>query len=157
MKFKDGAIDGVITRRIKRHSDNRGWLAEVFRSDEIDSGLPPMCYVSMTKPGIGRGPHEHAAQTDYFCFTGPSTFRVYMWDMRKDSSTRLTRMVVEAGESDPMVVIVPPGVVHGYLNVGAVDGLVVNCPDRLFMGKGKKEAVDETRYEDLPDSPYVME
>ncbi len=155
---QDGVIDGVEVRDLARYSDERGWLMELFRSDEIEAGiLPAMCYISMTHRGIARGPHEHSKQTDYFAFPGPSTFKVYLWDKREDSPTLGTRQVVFAGEENPRIVIVPPGVVHAYKNVGDKDGLVVNFPNRLFKGEGKKEPVDETRYEDLENSPYVLD
>ena len=64
-------IEGVIIRELKRHDDERGWLVELFRHDELEAALHPvMSYVSMTKPGVARGPHEHSDQTDCFCFIG---------------------------------------------------------------------------------------
>ncbi len=155
---KDGVIEGVEVRDLTKYSDERGWLMELFRSDELEAPLlPSMSYISMTLPGIARGPHEHSDQTDYFAFPGPSTFKVYLWDTREGSATCGVRQTVLAGEEDPKIVIVPPGVVHAYKNVGGRDGLVVNFPNRLFKGEGKKDPVDETRYEELEDSPYVLD
>jgi dTDP-4-dehydrorhamnose 3,5-epimerase len=144
----------VIHSRV--FQDDRGWLTEVFRQDEIDPDvLPVMGYVSMTRPGVARGPHEHRDQTDWFCFVGPSRFRLSLWDARKGSSTQGRKMVIEAGEGRPAMVVIPPGVIHAYRNIGLVEGLVFNCPNRLYAGKGKKEPVDEIRHEDAPGSPYV--
>ena len=53
--------------------------------------------------------------------------------------------------------IIPPGVVHAYKNVADRPGWVFNVPNRLFAGKNKKEPVDEIRYEEVPDSPYVLD
>ena len=61
---------------------------------------------------------EHVDQADYFCFTGPSTFRVYLWDARKDSPTHGKKEVREVGENSAYALIVPAGVVHAYKNVG---------------------------------------
>ena len=131
---------------------------ELYRRDEVNEPLfSVMSYISMTKPGVVRGPHEHVAQTDYFCFAGPSSFRVFLWDNRSASPTYRNRMVVVAGEDQPSIVIVPEGVVHAYKNIGEKDGLVINCPNRLFMGPGKKEPIDEIRYEDDVDSPFKVE
>ena len=151
-------IEGVVVRDLTRYEDSRGWLMELFRSDELaPEVLPVMSYISMTLPGVARGPHEHRHQTDYFAFPGPSTFKVYLWDTRPGSPTRGLRDVVLAGEENPRVVIVPPRVVHAYRNVGGRGGLVVNFPNRLFRGEGRREEVDETRYEDMEDSPYVLD
>jgi len=57
-----------------------------------------------------------------------------------------------------MTAIVPPGVVHGYKNVSKTTrGMVVNYPDKLFMGWGRKEAVDEIRHEEENDSPFTLD
>ena len=36
-------------------------------------------------------------------------------------------------------------------------GVVVNCPNRLFMGAGKKEEIDEIRHEDDPQTIFTMD
>jgi dTDP-4-dehydrorhamnose 3,5-epimerase len=56
-----------------------------------------------------------------------------------------------------MLLIVPPGVVHAYQNVGGVPGLVFNCPNRLYKGAGRQEPVDEIRHEEDPDSPFKLD
>jgi len=156
--FKNGPIEGVEIKKLKRFADERGWLMELFRTDEVAEVYHPvMTYVSMTRPGIARGPHEHIDQADYFCFAGPSDFKVYLWDNRPESKTYRNKLTVVAGESEPMVVIVPKNVVHAYKNVGDIEGLVINCPNRLFKGEGKKEPVDEVRHESDPSSPYRLD
>ena len=81
-------IEDVIIRELTRNHDNRGYLIELYRTDEIEKEFHPvMSYLSITKPGIIRGPHEHKEQADNFCFVGPSTFRLYLWDNRSDSET----------------------------------------------------------------------
>ncbi|NBC18952.1 MAG: dTDP-4-dehydrorhamnose 3,5-epimerase [Bacteroidetes bacterium] len=157
MTWTDAPIDGCTITSLQKYRDERGWLAEFFRQDELPEALHPvMGYLSMTRPGIVRGPHEHETQTDLFVFFS-GRFRLYLWDGREDSPTRGHRHVVELGEADPAAVMVPPGVVHAYRNVGETDALIVNCPNRLYAGEGKQEPVDEIRHEDRPDSPYVLE
>ncbi len=156
--FKNGSIDGVIVKDLVIHSDNRGWLIETFRSDEVETHhLPVMSYISMTLPGIARGPHEHIDQSDFFCFIGPSTFKLYLWDNRKDSPTYMNQMIIIAGENAPKSVIVPPGIVHAYKNIGDKPGFVANYPNRLFMGKHKKEKVDEIRHENDPHTKFILD
>jgi dTDP-4-dehydrorhamnose 3,5-epimerase len=156
MKFKDGEIEGVIIRGLNKHVDNRGFLIETFRKDELpDSLLPEMSYISYTKPGIARGPHEHKEQTDIFCFIGPGSFRVNLWDNRENSATYGNCMEVIGGENNLITVIVPPGVVHGYKNISKDYGMVLNYPDRLYKGWDKKEEVDEIRHEDKEDEFYL--
>lgn len=148
-------INGVIIKKIEKYTDDRGWLAEIFRRDELDFDMS-MAYVSLTKPGIIRGPHEHVAQSDCFVFLGPGAFRLYLWDRRPDSSTDGEAMEIEVGQDSPTLVIVPPGVVHGYKCISDVPALSINLPDRLYKGEGKKEDVDEIRWETKEDSPYKI-
>jgi len=156
--FNSGLINDIIINGMVKNGDNRGWLIELFRKDQIDNAIfPQMSYISLTYPGITRGPHEHREQTDYFCFLGPSTFRLLLWDTRKSSSTYGNMMIMEIGESDPKIVIVPPGVVHAYKNIGEVPGLVINLPNKLYAGWDKKETVDEIRYEGDSNSPFKVD
>ena len=113
-----------------------------------------MAYVSSTHPGVTRGPHEHVDQADLFCFIGPSNFKLRMWDNRKDSETFQHVMTVVVGEDNPASVLVPLGVVHAYKNVSDTSGIVINCPNRLYMGQGKQEPIDEIRHEDDPNTIY---
>jgi dTDP-4-dehydrorhamnose 3,5-epimerase len=156
--YQDGEINGVIMQVLKFHRDPRGWLVELFRHDEIaEERWPVMTYVSQTLPGVTRGPHEHVDQTDGFAFFGPSDFRLVMWDIRAESTTRGRRMVAVVGASNPIAVWIPPGVVHAYRNVGDVPGLVFNAPNRLFGGWAKKEPVDEIRHEDAEPDRFPMD
>lgn len=158
LQFREGQIDGVVIEELRRFGDPRGWLAEVFRHDALDEAAwPAMGYVSMTCPGIARGPHEHVDQTDLFAFVGPGAFKVYLWDAREDSPTFGVKQTVTAGAQAPMSVLVPPGVVHAYRNVSDENGLVFNVPNRLYAGWGKKEPVDEIRHEDRSDGLYVLD
>ncbi len=158
MSYNRGDIEGVVVKDLKKFVDERGWLAELFRQDEIGEEVyPAMSYISMTLPGVTRGPHEHLEQTDYFCFLGPSNFKLVLWDNRKESSTYMNKMVLFVGEDNPKAVIIPPRVVHAYKNVGGKPGLVLNFPNRLYAGWGKKEKVDEVRYENDPNTVFRVD
>jgi len=148
-------ISGVVLRKLDKFEDERGWLTEIFREDEIDF-KPAMCYVSETKPGVTRGPHEHKKQTDYFVFIGPGKFKVYLWDNRKESPTFGEKIEFEVGGNEINLLIVPPGVVHGYKCVSDVSAFCINLPDKLYKGVGKKDEVDEIRWENDPNSKFKI-
>ncbi len=156
--FQDGPIDGVIFKKLRHFHDARGWLCELFREDELAAEfVPVMAYISMTLPGVARGPHEHRDQADYFCFIGPSNFRLLTWDNRPDSATFRHRHAVVVGAEHPTAVIVPAGVVHAYKNVGSEPGIVFNAPNRLYSGRGRAEPVDEIRHEHETTTIFKME
>jgi dTDP-4-dehydrorhamnose 3,5-epimerase len=128
---------GVVLRPLARFEDSRGWLSEL----------------SVTKPGVARGPHEHVAQTDGFAFISGS-YELYLWENRPGQPGQ--SLVIPVGEANPVLITVPPGVVHAYRNVGAADAFVLNFPDKLYAGWGKKEPVDEIRHESDPNSPFKL-
>ena len=141
-------IDGVSVKLLTKNEDKRGWLLEVWRSDDVDIPvMPAMSYISCTKPDTVRGPHEHVEQTDIFVFlTGE--WAVRLWDDRVGSKTYGVERTILV--SKPTTVVVPPGVIHAYANIGQDDGLVINLPDKLYCGKLKKQTPDELRHEGNP-------
>lgn len=148
-------IKDVIIKKLTKYSDERGWLTEIFRKDEFNFD-PAMAYVSLTNPGVSRGPHEHVSQSDCFVFLGPGRFRLQLWDRRASSPTKGESVAIEVGEDNPTLVIVPPGVVHGYKCISEVPALSLNLPDKLYRGEAKKEEIDEIRWESDPRSPYQL-
>ena len=157
--FTKGKIQDVVVYPLVKYVDERGWLAELFRHDEIpEEFYPAMSYISVTEPLVQRGPHEHVDQADLFCFIGTGNFKLRLWDNRENSPTYQNVMTLFVGADNPQAVIVPIGVVHAYKNVSTTEkGVVINCPNQLFMGEGKKEEIDEIRHEDDPDTIYTME
>ncbi len=145
-------MKGVKFFPLETHKDHRGTLAEIFRSDwSVGIPQPAMVYMSFTNPGLARGPHEHTKQTDCFVFAGPGDFMLYLWDNRNPDhykqSSPFKRLV---GLFKPTLVTIPPGIVHAYVNVSNVKGLVVNMPDCLYGGFDGSEPVDEIRHEENP-------
>ncbi|MGI8640500.1 MAG: dTDP-4-dehydrorhamnose 3,5-epimerase family protein [Pyrinomonadaceae bacterium] len=157
-QFSKGKIQDVIIYPLKKFVDERGWLCELFRHDEINEEFyPAMAYISVTEPNTQRGPHEHIEQADLFCFLGTSNFKLRLWDNRRDSPTFKNMMTMFVGADNPQAVIIPKGVVHAYKNVGSEKGVVINCPNRLYMGKEKREPIDEIRHEDDPDTIFQID
>ena len=147
MLFGNITLPGVIARNLTRFTDTRGWLIELFREDELPEGFDPaMGYLSLTHADVARGPHEHREQSDGFVFL-LGTFEITLWENRAGHAS--AKRVITAGEANPLFLVVPPGVVHGYRNVGASDAFVLNFPNRLYAGRGKAEAVDEFRHEEV--------
>lgn len=158
MEFKRGEIQGVQVKAVRKFLDDRGWLGEVFRFDEIGSEYRPvMGYVSISHPDVVRGPHEHRDQSDLFVFLGPGNFKIYLWDNRAKAPTYRNKMVLFGGQDAPLSVLIPPGVVHAYRNVTPVPAVVHNYPNQLFMGEGRRSPIDEIRHEDDANTPFRVD
>lgn len=152
-------LEGVpvyVKKVDKPFEDNRGTLLELFRNDEMfelpfANIKPEMGYISVTKPGMIRGPHEHYSQADVFVFIGPGNFVLHLWHK---TPTKINYRTINVGESRPRMVVVPPGVVHGYKCISEYPGTVYNFPNKLYRGWGKLGMIDEIRHEENPSSPY---
>src|SRR5438128_927046 len=135
-QFIDEAIHDVVAYPLKKFHDSRGWLAELFRHDEIDEEFyPAMSYISVTEPCVQRGPHEHVDQADLFCFIGTGNFKLRMWDNRPDSPTFRKVMTIVAGAGNPTAVVGPKGAGHAYQNAGTDDDIGSNFPDPLYRAQ----------------------
>lgn len=153
-----GPIEGVVVSSIKKHIDDRGWLAELFRHDELaQEYYPQMSYISLTNPGVLRGPHEHVDQADLFVLVGPGDFKIILWDNREGSLTYGNRMEYCMGANNPGSVLVPKGVAHCYRCISVEPGIIFNAPNRLYAGAEKKIPVDEIRHEDDPENIFVKD
>lgn len=155
--------------KLERIEDERGWLMELFRQDQLcQEDWPRMAYVSETKPGVVRGAHSHVSQADLFVFVGPGDFELHLWDLNEHARNQKrnpgmhfpienSKLAVNVfGESQPFAVLVPPGVVHGYKCVSDHPGWVFNFPNKMYGGAGKKYLVDEIRHEETPKEEYGM-
>ena len=76
---------------------------------------------------------------------------------RENSSTYGEKMEVMVKQDKPTTVIIPANIVHAYKNIGKTPGLVINFPNKLFAGWGKKEKVDEVRHENAPNSKFKVD
>ena len=163
-------IEGVHFIDLEKIEDERGWLVELFREDCLEKeNFPKMGYISMTKPGVVRGPHSHHMQTDIFAFIGPGDFELHLWDEIPYGKLSIGLKIDEKrcyeeshekyvlGESKRALVVVPPGVIHAYKNISDEDGYVMNFPNQLYAGPGKKYPVDEIRHEEKEENGFSLE
>ena len=148
MNWTYAPIHDVTIKPTQINADHRGWLTELFRSDDTQPIHPAMCYLSVTKPGVARGPHEHYFQTDHFFFIS-GTWIVKLWDARPSTPFHLHIFTIK----QPTLVTVPPGIIHAYANAGFKNSSVLNLPNQLYRGQNKSQPVDEVRHEDNPDYP----
>jgi dTDP-4-dehydrorhamnose 3,5-epimerase len=152
LRYPQCPIKGVVLYNLESYKDERGHLTEVWRTDENEFGNennlkpPTMCYISQTLSGVARGPHEHERQTDRFAFID-GIFDLYLWENREGNDHYNERFIYSVGADSPMLVEIPPGVVHAYKNVGPDSAFVLNLPNKLYGGLLKMDEVDEIRWE----------
>jgi dTDP-4-dehydrorhamnose 3,5-epimerase len=131
-------IDGVSVKKLKVIPDERGFVMEMLRCDDDIFQKFGQVYVSVAYPGVVKGWHYHKKQTDYFTVV-KGMLKVVLYDQREDSKTHGEVNEFFMGEKNPMLLVVPPMVVHGVKAVGPEPGYLVNCPTEPYDHSGPDE------------------
>jgi len=131
-------IEGVKTKPLRVIPDERGFLMEMLRSDDTLFQKFGQVYVSVAYPGVVKGWHYHKRQTDYFTIV-KGMMKVVLYDQRKESPTFGELNEFFMGELNPILLVIPPLVVHGMKAMGTEPGYLVNCPTEPYDYKTPDE------------------
>jgi dTDP-4-dehydrorhamnose 3,5-epimerase len=145
------AIDGVTCRMTRPVSHHDGHLTEVLRTDWGLIGAP-LVQVTLTTtfPGHTRGWGLHSATTDRL-FAASGSLCIVCYDARHGSPTFGAVNEFLLGARNQGLVIIPPGVYHGWKNVGDDEAAIISMPSQLYH----HDAPD--RWELAWDSPEARE
>ncbi|MBM4467143.1 MAG: dTDP-4-dehydrorhamnose 3,5-epimerase [Chloroflexi bacterium] len=124
-------IDGVKVRKLRLIPDERGYLMEMLRSDWEEYEKFGQVYITAVYSGVVKGWHYHKIQTDHFiCVHGMA--KVVLYDGREGSPTHGEVNEFFLGQQNPMLLKIPPGVMHGFKGIGQEMALIVNVPTELY-------------------------
>lgn len=124
-------IDGVMVKPLKIIPDERGYLMEILRADDPFFEKFGQTYLTVVYPGVVKGWHGHKKQTDHMCAL-KGMAKVVLYDDRKESPTFGEVNELFIGERNPVLVRVPPGVLHGMKGVGVEPAYIVNTPSEMY-------------------------
>lgn len=123
---------------------------EILRADDPLFQKFGQVYVTVARPGVVKAWHSHRVQTDHLAVVAGEA-RVALYDGRDGSPTRGNVVDVVAGEGNPVLIIIPPGVYHGFRSTGDAPAYVANVPTELY----DYDEPDELRKpHDDPAIPY---
>jgi dTDP-4-dehydrorhamnose 3,5-epimerase len=143
-------IVGVQIKRLTPHVDERGFLMEMLRADDPIFQKFGQAYVSLNYPGVIRAWHWHEKQTDYWVVV-KGMIKAALYDRRPDSPTYGLINEFFMGEQNPILLVIPPQVAHGYKTIGLEPSLLINFPTEPY----NREQPDEFRLPyDTPEIPY---
>jgi len=150
-KLKEATvIQDVQVIPLAAHMDDRGYLIEIVRhaSDPEPHGVVHQfgqVYMvgDMTK-GTIRAYHKHAELWDWF-FISHGSAKFVLKDDRPDSPTYGEMMTIIVGERKLALIVVPPGVYHGWMSLED-DTQMVSIASHTY----NREQPDEVRIP--PDS-----
>jgi dTDP-4-dehydrorhamnose 3,5-epimerase len=121
-------IDGVMIKNLKVVPDERGWLMEIMRCDDVQFKQFGQVYLSVAVSNVVKAWHYHKKQTDNFaCIKG--MMQVVLFDDREDSLTKGKVMELFIGEKNPKLITVPPRVWHGFKAIHGGDAYFLSIPD----------------------------
>jgi dTDP-4-dehydrorhamnose 3,5-epimerase len=116
-------IDGVVVKKLVRHCDDRGFFMEILRDDDKLLRRFGQASMSMSYPGVIKAFHYHERQDDLWFFPVGNA-QVVLYDMREDSPTKGETNVFYMGETNPMLLLIPVGVAHGYRVLGQTPAVI---------------------------------
>ena len=126
-----------IIKTLNFFLDDRGYLSEMLRADDPFYSKFGQVYISTINPGTIKGFHIHEKKTDIItCVFGQVKF-----------------VVVESGKNDELInlyevhlspmnrklVVIPPGLWHGWMCIGNKEAILVNVTTEPFYEHDKDE------------------
>ncbi|MBI5787688.1 MAG: dTDP-4-dehydrorhamnose 3,5-epimerase family protein [Candidatus Schekmanbacteria bacterium] len=124
-------IEGVKIKKLKWIADERGRLMEILRgSDQIFRNFAQV-YITTAYPGVVKAWHYHKKQTDSIAII-KGMAKLVLYDSRDDSPTKGEIMEVFAGDFNPLLVQVPPFVLHGFKGIGESEAIFMNIPTEEY-------------------------
>ncbi|WP_320667861.1 dTDP-4-dehydrorhamnose 3,5-epimerase family protein [Prochlorococcus sp. MIT 1307] len=134
-------FEGVNILKLKTHHDYRGFFREVLRLPFNQNQQPiTIAQISHSEvyPGVIKAWHAHAYQYQW-TYVVKGNLLVALVDKRNDSSSFNKVYSFICGDNDsPMIYGFPPGVYHGYRNIGE------SC-QVIYMTSGQYDLEDELR------------
>ena len=105
---------------------------EILRSDDSLFTKFGQVYMTTAKPGYVKGWHYHKKQTDNFvCLCGE--MKVALYDDREKSKTKGETQEIILNPKEPILLQIPPGVLHGFESNIGEESIVINIPTEVYV------------------------
>jgi len=131
-------IAGVIVKPLKLLPNERGRLMEVQRCDDSEFPGFGQVYVTQSFGGVIKAWYRHKVQVDQIvAITG--LVKLVLYDDRAESPTRGVIQEIMLGELAPRLVLIPPGIWHGFKAVGEESAFLLHLNDQPFIDSAPDE------------------
>ena len=119
-------IDGVGIFPLRQIVDERGKVMHMLRADDPHFQGFGEIYFSTVNPGAIKGWHIHREMTlNYACVAG--LVKLVLFDDRTGSPTRGALQELFVGDSNYVLVRIPPMVWNGVKGLGGSPAMIANC------------------------------
>ena len=124
-------IKDVQVVELKVNADDRGYFYEVMHStDSFFNKFGQIYVVCDPTRGTVRAFHKHEILWDWFCIVHGSA-KFVLVDDRQDKSTYRQKDVIVIGEHNPSLIVVPPGIFHGWMSLED-DTIMVSTASEVY-------------------------
>lgn len=138
-------IEGVQIVPLQRFSDDRGSVLLMLKETDPHFVRFGEIYFSTVYPGVVKAWKYHRRMAaNYACLHG--RIKVALYDAREDSLTRNRTMDVHISPEEYALIVIPPGIWHGFQGLGEPISILANCAtepsdpnelDRLDPAEGR--------------------
>ena len=145
-----GLIEGVHIEPLKLIPNERGRLMEVQRQDDPHCPGIGQVYVTQSFNSVVKAWYRHARQIDQIAAIS-GLVKLVLFDDRARSATKGQVEEIILGELAPKLVLIPPGIWHGFKAVGKDDAFLLHINSEPF---DPSQPDEERRPADDPSIPY---
>jgi dTDP-4-dehydrorhamnose 3,5-epimerase len=142
-------IAGVTVRPLKAVPDERGRIMEILRSDDREFRKFGELALTTVYPGAIKGWHRHRVQWDHFA-VARGMLKLVLVDTREDSETHDEINEFFLGDHNPLIVTIPPQVLHGFKGIDVGETIVVSCASEPFDHADPDEERLDPHLTDIP-------
>ena len=142
-------IEGVVVKKLRLIPDERGRLMEILRSDDELFIKFGQVYVTTAYPRVVKGWHYHKKQVDNMAVVR-GMMKVVLYDNREDSPTFREVNEFFIGEHNPLLIKIPPLVMHGFKCISEQEAIAINCPTEVYNYDNPDEFRVDPHDNDIP-------
>ncbi len=115
-------------KKLKIHRDERGWLVEMVKENEIKTRIKQV-YVATIEPGKIRGNHYHLKRREWF-FIAKGEVKIFLEDIKTKK-----RKVLKVSSKTPKLITIFPKIAHAVKNTGKETAILVSAQDTVYDPK----------------------
>lgn len=113
-------------KKLDIKEDERGWLAEILRPEDIGDAHFGQILITTALPGKTKGNHLHKRKREWYCVLRG---RGFLTVIDKDTGEKNS---MEMGEHNMVLVEIPRGYLHLIENIGDTEMLLMAYTDEPY-------------------------
>jgi len=115
-------------KELEIHSDNRGWLVELLKANELEKPVKQI-HITSINPGYIRGNHYHSKRMEWF-FVVAGKAKLSLQDIKTKEKIHF-----KLSPKEPKVITIFPFIAHAVKNVGKEIVYLVSAQSDIYNPK----------------------